>query len=293
MSTKLKDWTVLSMMEWGTEYFKERDIPDPRLSIEWLLAETLQVKRLDLYLKFDRPLSQSELDTIRPLVKRRAKHEPLQYILGYTVFMNAHITVSPDVLIPRIETEQLVEILLDDHPSEESKQEKRVIDIGTGSGCIPIALKMERPEWHIDALDISEEAIQIARDNAEHNEADINFIKGNILRWQKLPIKERYDLVISNPPYVLPDEKNELEDQVVRHEPSLALFCDNPEKMYGSVIDFAENYLHDQGMLYLEVHEKYGEQIQQLFDDTRWKTSLLKDYDKKPRFIIAKLAKQA
>ncbi|MDX1586821.1 MAG: peptide chain release factor N(5)-glutamine methyltransferase [Balneolaceae bacterium] len=291
MSTKLKDWTVLSMLEWGTDYFKKRGIPDPRLSIEWLLAETLQVKRLDLYLKFDRPLSQSELDTIRPLVKRRAKHEPLQYILGYTEFMNARLSVSPEVLIPRIETEQLVEILLDDHPAEESEEPKSVIDIGTGSGCIPIALKMERPDWQVDALDISEEALHIARKNAEQNEVDINFIQGNILQWQKLPVKGRYDLVISNPPYVLPDEKEELEDQVVEHEPALALFCDNLENMYGNVIRFSENYLQEQGMLYLEVHEKYGEHIQQLFDHTRWETSLLKDYDKKPRFIIAKVSK--
>lgn len=292
MSTKLKDWTVLSMLEWGTEYFKERGIPDPRLSIEWLLAETLQVKRLDLYLKFDRPLSQSELDDIRPLVKKRARHEPLQYILGYTNFMNARISVTPDVLIPRIETEQLVEILLDDHPSEDEGDDIKVIDIGTGSGCIPVALKMERPRWQVDALDVSVEALDIARKNAESNEVDINFIKGDILEWEQLPVNGKYDIVISNPPYVLPDEKEELEKQVVHHEPSLALFCDSLEKMYGSVIKFSENYLQEQGMLYLEVHEKYGERIRLLFDDTRWETSLLKDYDKKPRFIIAKLVKQ-
>ena len=293
MSTKLKDWTVLSMLEWGTEYFKERGIPDPRLSIEWLLAEVLQVKRLDLYLKFDRPLSQSELDAIRPLVKKRASHEPLQYILGYTNFMNAQISVTPDVLIPRIETEQLVEILLDDHPADDLSEAKKVIDIGTGSGCIPIALKMERPNWQIDALDISEEALRIAQKNAESNQVEITFLQGDILEWKKLPVQKTYDIVISNPPYVLPEEKDELEEQVVNHEPSLALFCENLENMYGSVINFSENYLQDQGMLCLEVHEKHGERIQQLFDDTRWETSLLKDYDKNPRFIIAKLAKQA
>ena len=293
MSTKLKDWTVLSMLEWGTEYFKERGIPDPRLSIEWLLAEVLQVKRLDLYLKFDRPLSQSELDAIRPLVKKRASHEPLQYILGYTNFMNAQISVTPDVLIPRIETEQLVEILLDDHPADDLSEAKKVIDIGTGSGCIPIALKMERPNWQIDALDISEEALRIARKNAESNEVEITFMQGDILEWKKLPVEKTYDIVISNPPYVLPEEKDELEEQVVNHEPSLALFCENLENMYGSVINFSENYLQDRGMLCLEVHEKHGERIKQLFDDTRWETSLLKDYDKNPRFIIAKLAKQA
>lgn len=290
MSTKLEDWTVLSMLQWGTEYFKKQDIPDPRLSIEWLLAETLQVKRLDLYLKFDRPLSQAELDKIRPLVKKRAKHIPLQYIVGYTDFMNAHIKVTPEVLIPRIETEQLVEIILDDYPTE-SSGEISTLDIGTGSGCIPIALKMERPHWNIDALDISEEALDIARENAEINETDITFMQGDILEREKIAFDKSYDIIISNPPYVLSDEKNELEKQVVLYEPSLALFCDSMENMYGNIIKFSENHLKKNGKLYLEIHEKYSSRILQFFDDAQWQTSLLKDYGKKPRFVIAKLAK--
>ena len=278
------------MLQWGTEYFKKQDIPDPRLSIEWLLAETLQVKRLDLYLKFDRPLSQAELDKIRPLVKKRAKHIPLQYIVGYTDFMNAHIKVTPEVLIPRIETEQLVEIILDDYPTE-SSGEISTLDIGTGSGCIPIALKMERPHWNIDALDISEEALDIARENAEINETDITFMQGDILEREKIAFDKSYDIIISNPPYVLSDEKNELEKQVVLYEPSLALFCDSMENMYGNIIKFSENHLKKNGKLYLEIHEKYSSRILQFFDDAQWQTSLLKDYGKKPRFVIAKLAK--
>ncbi len=290
MSTKLKDWTVLSMLEWGTEYFKEKGIPDPRLSIEWLLADTLQVKRLDLYLKFDRPLSQSELDSIRPLIKQRAAHHPLQYILGYTDFMNTRLSVTPDVLIPRIETEQLVEIILDDHPAD-STDEMNVVDIGTGSGCIPIALKMERPALKVDALEISPEALEIARKNAEANKTDITFIQGDILEWENLSFKESYDIIVSNPPYILPEEKEDLEKQVVNHEPGLALFYENPEEMYGSIIKFSETYLKKNGKLYLEIHEKYSTAVQQFFNDAHWDISLLKDYDKKPRFIIAKLAK--
>lgn len=290
MSTKLEDWTVLSMLEWGTEYFKKQGVPDPRLSIEWLLAETLQVKRLDLYLKFDRPLSQSELDKIRPLVKKRAKHIPLQYLVGHTDFMNAHIKVTPDVLIPRIETEQLVEIILDEYPPD-SSDEIKVLDIGTGSGCIPIALKMERPDWNVDALEISEEALDVARENAEINETDVTFLQGDILEWKEMAINKSYDIVVSNPPYVLPDEKNELEKQVVAYEPSLALFCDDIENMYGSIIKFSENHLKKNGKLYLEIHEKYSSPILQFFDDTLWETSMLKDYSNKPRFIVAKLAK--
>lgn len=285
MSTKLKEWTVLSMLEWGTAYFKEKGIPDPRHSIEWLLAETLRVKRLDLYLKFDRPLSQAELDTIRPLVKERAQHKPLQYIVGFTDFINARIRVTPDVLIPRIETEQLTEIILDDHPCGELS----VLDIGTGSGCIPIALKMERPHWHIEALDISEEALHIARQNAEENNTDITFRKGDIFNWEQLKIEKSFDLIVSNPPYVLAGEKETLEKQVVNHEPPLALFYENMEKMYGTIIECAENRLKPAGTLYLEIHEQQGRSILQLFNASRWKTRLLKDYEKKPRFIIANL----
>src|SRR5699024_8439922 len=120
MSKKVEEWTVLSMLEWATDYFEQKNIPDQRHSIEWLLAETLSIKRLDLYLKFDRPLSPGELNRLRPMVKRRAKHEPLQYIIGFTDFMNARISVNEDVLIPRIETEQLVELILDRHPAAEN-----------------------------------------------------------------------------------------------------------------------------------------------------------------------------
>ncbi|MEX2435299.1 MAG: peptide chain release factor N(5)-glutamine methyltransferase, partial [Balneolaceae bacterium] len=109
MSESRQLWTVLSMLEWATDYFEEKGVSSSRLSIEWILADVLEIKRLDIYLQFDRPLSEDELNKIRPLVKRRAQHEPLQYITGQTDFINSVIKVSPGVLIPRVETEQLVE----------------------------------------------------------------------------------------------------------------------------------------------------------------------------------------
>lgn len=294
MSTKLEEWTVLSMLEWGTDYFKKREIPDPRHSIEWLLAETLQVDRLDLYLKFDRPLSQSELDTLRPLVKRRAQHEPLQYIVGFTDFMHARIRLNPDVLIPRIETEQLCEIILDQNATE-TDEAHRVLDIGTGSGCIPIALKMERPAWEVFALDISDQALDTAARNAETNQVEVTFKKGDILAWKEndpYP-KEEFDLIVSNPPYVLSEEKQVLQKQVVDHEPALALFCEDMEQMYGAIITFAEKHLAEGGQLYLEIHERYSETILNLFDRSHWKTELKKDYQRKPRFILSQPTNRA
>lgn len=284
MSSKPEEWTVLSMLEWATDFFKKKNIPDPRHSIEWLLAETLDIKRLDLYLKYDRPLSSDELDTLRPLVKRRAKHEPLQYIVGYTEFMDARISVNEHVLIPRLETEQLVEIILDDHGSKESLS---VLDLGTGSGCIPIALKMEQPTWKISGIDISADALEVARHNANQNEVDISLYEGDILSPDSTDLKTPVDLIVSNPPYVTPDEKEILEPQVKNYEPAKALFFDDLGKMYGSIIHFAEENLTTAGSLYLELHERYSEQILDLFDKDTWSAKIHKDYDKKPRFIIA------
>ncbi len=285
MSNASRDWTVLSMLEWGTDYFKQKGIPDPRHSIEWLLAEVLDIKRLDLYLKYDRPLSTGELDELRPLVKRRAQHEPLQYIIGYTDFMNSRIKVTPDVLIPRIETEQLVEIVLDNYPEQESAL--KVLDIGTGSGCIPIAAKQERPGWTVHAFDISEEALEVARNNARDQEVDITFHQGDLMHWEELELPDQFQIIVSNPPYVLPEEKNLLEKQVVEYEPFSALFTENISKTYKNIIRLAEEKLLDNGGLYLELHEEHAEKIRKLFDLGSWDVTLQKDYANKARFIKA------
>lgn len=284
MDTKVEEWTVLSMLEWATDFFEKKNIPDPRHSIEWLLAETLDIKRLDLYLKYDRPLSPDELDTLRPLVKRRANHEPLQYIVGFTDFMNARISVNEQVLIPRLETEQLVEIILDNHSDEKNLS---AIDLGTGSGCIPIALKMERPAWKVSGIDISAAALEVARTNAEQNEVDVSFSEGDILSPETIRVELPVDLIVSNPPYIAPDEKKTLEPQVREYEPAEALFFDNYKKMYGSIIRFADENLSSDGSLYLELHEKLSGKILDLFDNDSWSAQIKKDYDKKPRFLIA------
>ncbi|MDZ7772333.1 MAG: peptide chain release factor N(5)-glutamine methyltransferase [Balneolaceae bacterium] len=282
-ATRTEDWTVLSMMEWATDYFAERGIPDARHSIEWLLAEVLEVKRLDLYLKFDRPLSRTELEELRPMVKRRASHEPLQYITGYTDFMNARITVGPEVLIPRIETEQLVEIILE----YEEADSLRALDLGTGSGCISIALKQERPGWELHAVELSPEALKTARRNAEANGTDVHFLHGDMTAWRELPLEGPFDLIVSNPPYVRPGEKDGLQKQVADHEPAEALYCEDLKAMYGSIRDAAAELLADDGRLYLEIHENNPGEILDLFDRSGWQARMVKDYEKKPRFVLA------
>lgn len=214
------------MLQWSTSYFEERSVPSPRASIEWLLESLLDIRRLDLYLQYDRPLSAAELDILRPWILRRARHEPLQYITGETSFMGCTIQVTTDVLIPRQETEQLVERIL--HETEPlSHQAIRVLDIGTGSGCIPIALKKHRPAWHLYGADISDAALTVAKQNAALNQTEIQFFRADLFRPSDFT-DHSWDLILSNPPYIPNQEMPTLEKQVRDYEPHLALFHEDP-----------------------------------------------------------------
>ena len=278
-----KEWTVLSMLEWATDFFEEKGVTQTRLSIEWLLAHVLEVKRLDLYLMYDRPLSSEQLASLRPLVKRRAQHEPLQYIIGETDFLNTTIKVRPGVLIPRPETEQLVELVFN-HLSENEKVS--VLDIGTGSGCIPIAIKKNRPSWMVSGVDISEEALVIAKENAQANKTDIEFSQADLFDISSLP-GEAYDVIISNPPYILHEEKPNLDKEVVSYEPEQALFCSSTERMYTALRNLAAQKLSKKSLLFLELHEQYGDEVITLFENHQWDAKLAKDYSNRTRFLIA------
>lgn len=282
------EWTVLSMLKWATEYFDEKGIKNSRFSIEWLLSHVLEVKRLDLYLIFDRPLTNEELATIKPLIQRRAVHEPLQYITGETDFLNTKIKVKQGVLIPRMETEQLVDIILQEFKNSDSK---KVLDIGTGSGCIPIAIKKEKPDWDLVATDISEEALEIAESNARSNEVVITYLKDDVFDSDAFSMEPEFDLIISNPPYILEEEKDSLDDEVKNYEPAQALFCKSTDIMYRAIHDFAAQKLKKEGRLYLELHENNGAEVKAIFFNEYWVTEIKKDYDEKDRFLVAEKVK--
>ncbi|WP_428235970.1 peptide chain release factor N(5)-glutamine methyltransferase [Gracilimonas sp.] len=280
------EWTVLSMLEWATEFFEERNVKSPRMSIEWLLADVLSVKRLDLYLIYDRPLTAEELDVLRPLVKRRATHEPLQYITGHTDFHNVRIYVKPGVLIPRQETEELVAWILELYPKGETLS---VLDVGTGSGCIPVALKKARPEWDLFATDISDKALSVARKNAEQNEVDISFAQDDIFN-PKAFSDRTFDLIISNPPYILHSEKPTLDKEVKDYEPEEALFCESTVQIYGALEQLSSRVLSADGTVFLELHEDNSGEVLDLFDKANWSAELKNDYGQKTRFLKAKKA---
>lgn len=287
MHRKTREWTVLSMLEWGTAYFEKNKIPNPRLSIEWLLAHVLKIKRLDLYLKFDRPLTESELSSLRPFVKRRAKHEPLQYITGSTDFMGNKIDVNKNVLIPRIETEQLVEELLLETKHLQN-QNINFLDIGTGSGCIPVSVKNRNKSWNCFGCDISSKALETARHNAKQNDANITFFSCDIFSTEAMPREHKWNIIISNPPYITPSEKSSLEKQVLAYEPESALFHRNPLLVYNRIARYAAEKLTANGYLYLECNDKIAFEIQTEIEKFSFNSQLKKDLDKNPRFLVAR-----
>ena len=282
--TKDQDWTVLRMLEWGTDYFASKGIDGPRLSVEWLLSDLLNVGRLDLYLQFDRPLTDKELETMRHWVRRRAKHEPLQYITGFTDFFHCKIKVAPGVLIPRPETEFLVELILNEHPEERL----RVIDIGTGSGCIALALKKARPQWEVIGIDLSDQALDIARENAKLNELEIEWIHMDLLEARSKLSGSHFDIIVSNPPYVLPEEAAELNPQVRDYEPLMALFHDKPEVLYDEIMLFAEQ-MHPTAQVYCEIHSDYGQHLLTYLDKPGRMLEIIKDLGLKDRYLKAKI----
>ncbi len=271
-------------MEWATEYFQQKDIPSPRLSIEWLLSHVLGIKRLQLYLQYDRPLTSAELDELREMVKRRSKHEPLQYITGSTAFYNAEIMVNPSVLIPRPETEELVELVLKDHPMDSL----RLLDIGTGSACIPIACKLERPNWNVTGVDLSTEALKTARMNASLNKVELTLVQGD-LHDPNLLHQNTFDIIISNPPYIHHEEANEMDSQVKDYEPAMALFCENRSIVYSSIIRLAGRLLAPKGFLYLELHHEYNIESENVLGTGNWNYEILNDLGGSRRFIRASL----
>lgn len=279
------EWTVLSLLEWGTDYFQKKGIKNARLSIEWLLADILNTKRLNLYLLFDRPVNEEELKLIKPMIKRRAAHEPLQYITGETDFLNTRIKVTPDVLIPRPETEELVDKILNHHDQE---KELHVLDIGTGSGCIPIAIKSKAKLWKLSGIDISGEALEVAKENALINKVEVAFIEDDLFDSALIGAGQQFDIIISNPPYILREEESQLDTEVKEYEPDLALFCNSTEDMYKAISEFARQTLKADGYLYLELNENRAEEVKSIFGAKSWTSSIHFDYGNKPRFLVAK-----
>jgi release factor glutamine methyltransferase len=261
-----KVWTILELVNWGKQFFEEKGIDSPRLTIELMLAHVLKMPRIQLYTAFDRPLLASELAILRDMVRRRSKREPLQYITGEAYFYNIVLEVNPSVLIPRPETELLVEMALKNLAQATSTA--RVLDIGTGSGCIALALAKEcadkRINVEIEAWEVSESALLLARKNAERlGIANISFVKGDILNNAPDGV---FDLIVSNPPYISTIEMQELEPEVGQFEPQSAL-TDNGDGLlfYRRFAELFPSLLTPSGMFAVEMGFGQAREVAEMF----------------------------
>lgn len=214
-----KRWRIIELIQWGEDYLSNRGFDHPRREMEWMLTDLLSLSRVDLYLKFDHPVKRPDLDTLRIWIKRRLAGEPLAYITGRIEFFGLPFRVNPSVLIPRPETERLVEVALEKARDTAAKQ---IIDIGTGSGCIAVALCRQLKDARIVALDWDTSALELARENAHLNgvESRITFQLADV---RTEPIQAQFDLLVSNPPYIAENEMDQLTDEVKRFEPVHAL----------------------------------------------------------------------
>lgn len=253
--------------------------------VSMLMEHYFGISRTQLAIQPDYRLSESEILQLHFAVKRLLKHEPIQYILEQATFFGLSLYVNPSVLIPRQETESLVSALL-----SSVKPDAKVLDIGTGSGCIALALKSKLPETEITALDVSEDALRVARRNAQENKLNIQFIQEDILEPKRLDPATQFDLVVSNPPYVTESDKNHMNANVLQWEPELALYVSDrdPLLFYRHIADFARTHLVKGGLLYFEINENFGTETYQLLEQKVYKDIvLIPDLHGKDRFIKA------
>ena len=256
-------------------------------------AKEIVYRLAEHFLNVNRPLLLLELDTdenrelsdyLEVCVRRLLDHEPLQYVVGEVEFYNCKIQVDSRVLIPRPETEELVDIIVKEWKGESP----RIIDFGSGSGCIPIALARSLPHAIVRSVDISSEALEIARQNASSNGVDVDFVQADMRNFT--PDGGCYDIIVSNPPYVMDSEKAQMRENVLGHEPHLALFVSDgePLEFYRPIADFASLSLSANGKVYLEINQQLGAQTADLFAAKGMHAEVRKDMFGVDRFIVAR-----
>ena len=277
--------TVLDALKKTTEYLEKKGIESARVNAEIMLDYILKCKRLQLYLSFDRPLNENEKNLYREFLQRRVNHEPVQYITGIVGFYGLEFQVNKSVLIPRPETEILVETIIE---NTNENEETNILDIGTGSGNIAITLAKHLPNSKITAIDKSKDALKIAVKNSELNNVKerINFIENDILNNQNL-FDNVFDLVVSNPPYISKKEYNNLEPELNKHEPSIALtdFSDGVI-FYKNISKQAKNLLNTNGKLFFEIGAGQSKKIKEIMEQNNfYNIQIIKDYQNHDRVI--------
>jgi len=296
--------TVLETINLSTEYLEKKGIESPRINAELLLAHILKCKRLDLYLSFERPLDEIELNQYREFIKRRSKFEPLQYIIGSVEFFGIEFKVNSSVLIPRPETEILVEAVIDHLKNNQTTGNQlnnpEVLDIGTGSGNVAISIAKNFPQIKVIAIDVSSDGLFLAKRNAEINGVieNINFIKCDILKeTPQLPdygsgiTQKNFDVIVSNPPYISLNEFPMLQPELKMYEPknSLTDYLDG-FNFYRIISEKSRQLLKPGGRIFFELGKDQAEQVKKILCENSFTNIILKkDYLNIERVISAEL----
>jgi len=283
-----KIWRVIDILKWGEQFFTDNNFGNSRREIEFLIQELLNCNRVDLYLRFDEPLTKNQLKTLRDWITRRKNKEPAQYITGKVGFYNIELKVNKDVLIPRPESEVLIDSVL---KIVSKNDELNILDIGTGSGCLALALANELTNSKITGIDNSESSIQLAKDNAENlNISNVEFLLSDILNEN---IDNKFDVIVSNPPYISISEMTKLMDDVKNFEPHSALTDNNDGltfyRRFGEIFNII---VKPKGWFFLEVGlGEHPQRVMEIFKNNNFiNTELIKDFNGDNRVLMAQIA---
>ena len=284
------EWNVQRILQWSATWLKEKATDrysQPKLEAELLLAHVLELDRMSLYLQLDRPLSKSERDSYKILLRRRAEGEPVAYILGYRDFYRHRFVVSPAVLIPRPDTELLVELA---SKAASALEAARILEVGTGSGCVAISLASEVPGATVVAWDICNAALAVASRNMQ----DIGVKNLTLIHRDALELavfeRDLFDIIVSNPPYVAKQEVELMSRETLNYEPKLALFSSDDEglEFYQVFAARSQKSLREGGKLFLEIGLNQAAKVAQLLKDSNWrKIEIVKDLAGHDRVICA------
>jgi release factor glutamine methyltransferase len=280
--------TVLEVIKRSSEFLARKGVESPRLQIELLLSHVLQMPRLKLYLNFERVLTDAETEKLRGLVKRRGEREPLQHIVGTTSFCGHEFGVSKDVLIPRPETEQLAEKAWQ---YLEKRPGAKVLDYGTGSGCLAVTIALKCPQAEVHAVDISKPALEMAEKNASRHQAKVRFHLGD--GFSVFSAESRFDVIVGNPPYIPTEDIPQLQPEVRDFDPKGAL-DGGPDGLafYRRLVAEAPDHLLPGGTMMLEFGDGQEQALETLFSTSPWHfEAIFPDLSGRPRILIAHCVK--
>lgn len=257
---------------------------------DWVLEQVTGQKRIDRLINKQAGLPEEQVIRLQQIIAELQTHRPVQYVLGEAWFAGMRFFVNESVLIPRPETEELVEWIVTEYGRQDKEQRTcGILDIGSGSGCIPIALKKKLQHHQVSSMDISEAALAVARKNADSLTADVHFQQFNFLEERNWPALPVFDVIVSNPPYVKQSEQSAMEKHVLDFEPSVALFVPDDDALifYRKIAAFGKTHLNKDGAIFLEINEALGKETLSLYEREGYATELRKDLQGKDRMIKA------